>query len=181
MIKGKNRIIFITGEKNSGKTTFLKYFVRTIAGSANIEVDGFIAEAIIEFGHKTGFRLHALQKNNKKLLCSEVHRKKWIKMGRFYFNPEGFRFGDRILSELKETINCVIIDEYGPLELREEGWHHSIGHLLKRNGLTVMIAVRSEILPEVVERFNGHEMHIFNINQSTPAAVTSSIRTLMSF
>jgi nucleoside-triphosphatase THEP1 len=175
----KNRIILITGEKNSGKTTFLKYFTRTIAGSANIDADGFIAEALIESGHKTGFRLLALNNNSTKLLCSEVPREKWIMIGRFYFDPEGFRFGEKILKELKDTTNCVIIDEYGPLELREEGWYSSIGQLLKRSGLTLLITVRSEILPEVVERFKGHEMHIYNINQNTSPWIANSIRTLL--
>ncbi|MBS0000299.1 MAG: hypothetical protein KFF73_15060 [Cyclobacteriaceae bacterium] len=174
-----NRIILITGEKNSGKTTFLKYFIDHVAIKKELILGGFIAEGIFRSGRKTGFDLIGLSHYDKKLLCTNIPRKGWIRMGKFYFDPDGFRFGENQLANLPDGVNWMIIDEYGPLELSGKGWRKTVDRLLEKNGLTLIITVRKEILTEVIENFEGHELHVYDIKNSSNASITRELSKLL--
>jgi nucleoside-triphosphatase THEP1 len=176
-----NRIILIAGNKNSGKTTFLKQLIESVTTQQHLRLGGFIAEGIIQSGRKTGFILIDVVNNIEKLLCSEIPRKGWEKMGRFYFDPAGFLLGERILSNLPDNTDCVIVDEYGPLELEGKGWDHGIREVLSKSRSDLILTVRQEILPEVVDRFNGYEMHVFNINQNRKQIILREIQKLITF
>ena len=174
-----NRIILITGEKNSGKTTYLKYFIHQVAIRENLPIGGFFTEGIFKSGRISGYDLIELDHHDKKLLCSNIPRKGWIKMGRFYFDPEGFRFGEQVLSNIPEGVAWIMIDEYGPMEISGKGWRKAIDQLLERNELTLMITIRVDLLNEAIEKFQGHEIHVFNISQGNFPQITSSLKKLM--
>jgi nucleoside-triphosphatase THEP1 len=104
----------------------------------------------------------------------------WIKMGKFYFDPEGFRFGQQVLSNIPEEVEWIMIDEYGPMEISGMGWRTAIDQLLERDGLTLMITIRVDLLKETIENFLGHEIHVFNISQSNFPRITTALKKLMS-
>lgn len=174
-----NRIILITGDKNSGKTSFIKHFIDQVVSKEKLPYGGFIAEGIFKSGKKSGFDLVELNRHDKKLLCTNIPKKGWIKMDNFYFDPEGFRFGEDILFNLAEETKWIVIDEYGPMELSGMGWRKAIDQLMKREGLTLLITVRLEILPEVIENFRGHEIHVYNINESYFSWITTAMKKLV--
>ncbi len=174
-----NRIILITGEKNSGKTSFLKHFIDQVAIKKNLPYGGFITEGIFKSGQKTGLDLIELSHYQRKLLCKNIPRKGWIRMGQFFFDPEGFSFGEQVLSNLPESTDWIIIDEYGPLELSGTGWRNVIDQLMEKEGLTLMMTARLDILPDVIENLKGHEIHVFNISQNQYSRIIEALKKLM--
>lgn len=173
------RLILITGEKNSGKTTFLTYFLENVARKKGYLPGGFLAEGIYRAGIKTGFDLVDLNNGHKKMLCTDIPKKGWIQMGRFFFDPEGFRFGETLLTQLQKNACPVVVDEFGPLELSGKGWRHAIDRLLSREDLVLMMTVRKEILDGVINVFSGNELHVFNVNRSAPAILAEEITKLL--
>ena len=174
-----NSIILICGNKNSGKTAFLKDFINTITFKKDILIAGFLAEGIYNGEHKTGFNLVNIQSRDKKLICTDQPVKGWEKSGRFYFNPDGLLFGKKILTNLSKLTKLVIIDEYGPLELSGGGWDHEILQLLPKNKPTIMMTVRVEILSDVIQKYSGHEIHVYNINQHKTSAIIQEIEKII--
>ncbi len=173
-----NRFILICGYKNSGKTTFLKKFLNSISRSKEILAAGFLAEGIFEGELKTGFNLVNIQSRAEILLCADQPVKGWGKTGRFYFNPEGISFGKKILKTLPVSINLVIIDEYGPLELGGGGWDPEISELLQKDKQSIMMTVRTEILSNVIQRYAGNEIHVMNINEDKGPGIIREIEKL---
>jgi nucleoside-triphosphatase THEP1 len=174
-----NRIILITGEKNSGKTTFLKYFIHHVIKKRNLIPAGFIAEGIFVSGEKRGFDLIGLVDGKKKTLCTDIPRMDWLNRGKFFFDPEGFRFGEEQLAMISENSCPVIIDEFGLLEMSGAGWRNAVERLLDKTNLTLMITVRKEILARAIDIFSGHELHVFDVNKTTHAALSDEIAKLM--
>jgi nucleoside-triphosphatase THEP1 len=113
------------------------------------------------------------------MLCSDIPKNGWIQLGRFFFDPEGFRFGEDLLTHLHENACPVVTDEFGPLELSGKGWRNSIDRLIVKKDLILMMSVRKEILAAVIDVFTGHELHVFDVNKSTHAALANEIAKLL--
>ncbi len=174
-----NRIILITGEKNSGKTSYLKHFIEKVALNENLSFGGFISEGIFNSGRLSGYNLIELIHQDKRLLCSDTPKTGSLRIGKYYFDPEGFRFGEEILLKLPEGTEWILIDEYGPVELSGEGWSKTIDQLLKKEGVNLMITVRLELLAEVIDKFQGYEIHVFNVCRSDFSRITTAIKKLI--
>jgi nucleoside-triphosphatase THEP1 len=174
-----NRIILITGEKKSGKTSYVKYFIEQVAIRKNLPYAGFITEGIFKSGQLTGYDLIDITHLNKKRLCSNIPRKGWFRMGHFYFDPDGLHFADQVLSNLPRGTQWVLIDEYVPLEISGKGWIKSLDQLMKNEGLNFMITVRPGLLTKVIEKYQGHEIHVFNIRQSDFTRITTALNKLV--
>ena len=174
-----NRIILITGKKNSGKTSFLKYFINTILRKRGLTPAGFIAEGKPNSGRKSEFELVNIHHHEKKRLCTGVPKKGWINMGKFYFDPEGLSFGDHLLNNIPGNANPVIIDEFGQLELSGKGWKKAVDTLMDGNDRTMIITVRKDVLAAVVVYFNGNEVHVFNIDMNNRESLAAEITKLL--
>jgi nucleoside-triphosphatase THEP1 len=150
-MKFKNcRLILLTGEKHSGKTTFLKRLAVKLK-KEKFRIAGFLAPSIYEGAFLLGYDLVDIQNGRHE----EFARRKSVEDA-FQFSEQGLEFGWKILKS-KETRNAdlIIIDEFGPLELAGLGWRETIDSLLLSTDCIVMLVVRKEIAGKVKKLYKN--------------------------
>ena len=176
-----NQIFIITGTQGSGKTTFLSELM-TYLKAEGISIGGFIAHGFWKDNIRNGFELENLQTGEKVVLSQAKPVEGWEKFRRFYFNPDSFEFGEKLLSP-DNLINTelIAIDEIGPFELQGNGWRKAIDKLLEDTNTPMIWVCRKSILTEIVAEFNLKSYHIFNISKENPEVLAREIISQLNF
>jgi nucleoside-triphosphatase THEP1 len=142
-------LILWTGKKHSGKTTAVAKLVK-IASSEGFEIAGVLAPSVYHNGRLVGFDALDLQDKT----CAPLARRK-INGGKnesFTFIASGLKHGyDALSAGINESVDIIIIDEFGPLELNGEGWRKSADSLMSYSNILKLFVVRLE-LADVVQR-----------------------------
>ena len=162
----KSKIFIITGGQGSGKTTFLANLIEYLR-KENILIGGIIANGFWENNVRTGFELEDIYTGEKKILCLTNPIEGWEKFRRFYFNPEGFEFGNKVLNPANlAKADIIVIDEVGPFELEDKGWAQAIKSLLKINKKPMIWVVRENLTEDIITHFEIDDFNMFDINSS---------------
>jgi nucleoside-triphosphatase THEP1 len=168
-------VIIITGEREEGKTMFVKKISEDLK-ELDFNLGGFLSVGIHNLGERTGFNIMDVQTSKQTELCTSVQNEKWVRYGRFYFNPEGISEGNKILDvENVSEKDLVIIDEVGPLELKGEGWSRSISNLVNSASVPQLWVVRQSLVNNVIKKWVKGEAFIFNISEDSPEMVVELI------
>ena len=158
------KIYIITEDEHKGKTTFVKNIVSRLLNSG-INIQGFIAEAVIIDKKLSGYDLKNVQNNKKIQIITKEKHDNWLKLGSYFFNPKGFGFGINILNNKNiNNADLIVIDEIGPLELSGKGWCNQINNLLTGNSVSMIWVVRKSIIKEVIEKWEISNYEIINIS-----------------
>jgi len=140
MVSTQNRLILWTGPKHCGKTTSATQLI-LMARAEGFTVAGILQPSLYDNGELVGFDVLDIQ-NQKRTPLARRNKDKST-MGFFNFITEGLTFGNAVLSE--EAIkfaDLVIIDEFGPLELKGQGWRRNIDSLLSSSNAIILIIIR---------------------------------------
>jgi len=86
-----NKITIISGEKQSGKTTYLINFLNIKKAYGN-NYQGFVAIGTFKDGIRNSFSLMDISTNKKMLFMNTKPILNAPKQGKFYINPEGIAF-----------------------------------------------------------------------------------------
>jgi len=173
----KPAVVIITGEIHSGKTTFALNVI-TALKEKNINVCGFLAIGIDENGERKGFKLMDLQTGEKTDLCSTSEIPESFKAGRYYFRRKAIEKGIKILTNIPDDCQCVIIDEIGPLEIAGGGWSMAIDHLCRKNISPQIWVIRKSIIKKAIRRWNAGDIYIFDIQTDNVASAAEKIAEL---
>ncbi len=159
-----NKVFIITGSQGSGKTTFLDKLIKHLKAEG-VSVGGFIAHGFWNNNERSGFELENIQTGEKIILCQTNPAKGWQKFRRFYFNPEGFAFGNKVLdpANLGKT-DFIAIDEVGPFELENRGWAQAIKLLLHNIDKPMIWVVRKSLIKEILSHFSINDFTILDID-----------------
>jgi nucleoside-triphosphatase THEP1 len=172
-------IVIITGERQKGKTSFTKLLIDELKKN-NTRVAGFLAPGIHQDSKRIGFDLIDIQTGEQKELCREKKGKTDTSFRRFTFNKEGLDMGNRILSiECLHEIQLVVIDEVGPMEMRNEGWSASIEKLCENNGIMQLWTVRKPMVQQVAATWQVGEVFVFDIEKESPVEVARYISKML--
>lgn len=141
----KNKLILWVGEKHCGKTTSAAELVRR-AGKEGFKVSGLLAPCVYRDNEFIGFDVLDLRSSHRTSLA----RCKDGKAGPFDFISGGLKLGDAVLS-LEETrsADLIVVDEFGPLELKGNGWRKSVDSLLTTSDAIILLVVRRELVDAV--------------------------------
>lgn len=172
----EHKIIIITGEQGSGKTTFLQEMIFGLANN-NIKTGGILAEGFWKNYERDFFELIDLKSKNGILFCQREPKEGWEKLRHFYINPSGQKFGEEALDPkyLKDS-DIVVIDEIGPFELKGKGWALSIHSILKElQGMFMVWVVRRSLVDEVTSHFNIQPLKVYNVEEVCAENVASYI------
>ena len=144
-------LIFLKGERNSGKTKKV-YELYQCLKQNGISVSGIISIAEMENNVKKNYYALNLYDNEKKLLASKDNICSGKKFGGYYFYEDGFDYSEKVLMENIED-RVKIIDEVGRLEINKGGFYKILNFLIKNYRGNLILVVRSSNLKDIVNTF----------------------------
>jgi len=143
-----SNVVILSGAVQSGKTTaLLNHFSR------KSNVGGFICPDV------NGQRMIYFLNERRVVPFQIVNNENEVSIGKFTFDKNVFNKACDILVDTSTLeSDFVIVDEVGPLELKEQGYYRSLKILLenwttKRDG-TLILVVREHLVNEVISKFD---------------------------
>lgn len=142
------KIKIVTGKVHSGKTTKLFRFIHE-----NENIDGILAPIVNDKR-----RLYHISTKTIKDLEVDEKSEKTISIGKYYFLNESFDWANQLLIEgFHSSVDSLIIDEIGKLELKGEGLHKSVAEIFKNINSTnkkLIIVIRDYLLKDVLQYYS---------------------------
>jgi nucleoside-triphosphatase len=170
----QDKLILWTGEKHSGKTTSVARLVK-IVRAEGFNVAGVLAPSVYHNGRLIGFDVLDLRNGSRAPLTRR--RMDDAKMSPFVFTDKGMKLGHTALRQ--GSVKCadlVVVDEFGPLELRGQGWRSSVDSLLASITTTILLVVRHELVDPVHHIYA--DFYGWNINADEPNSLNKIIDIL---
>jgi len=153
MVAAQNRLILWTGPKHCGKTTNATKLAQ-VASAEGFNVAGLLAPSLYRNSKLLGFDILDLQnKTRAPLARCKISQSK---ARSFTFISDGLKLGNAVLSAEATTksADIVIVDEFGPLELNNEGWRRNVDSLLASSNAVVLLVVRRELADTVRQLYS---------------------------
>ena len=142
-----SKIFVLSGPIQTGKTTRLSEWV-----NSQTRIDGILAPLIKgerHLLHIASLESHSLENT------SDI--KDQIRIGRFIFSRDVFLWARERLTTIDgSSIDWLILDEIGPLELEGKGLELAISSLLKKfNSLeiNILFVIREGLVQKVIEHY----------------------------
>lgn len=137
-------VYILSGPVRSGKTTSLLQWAgqrADVYGILTPEVNG--KRVFMDAQSKEQFPMEAVSAETAIMT-----------VGRFAFSKAGFDKAIKIIRENIKLPGWLVIDEIGPLELREEGFHDVLKETLDNRTGNTLLVVREEMVQAVQAFFN---------------------------
>ena len=177
MILARKAAILI-GDRETGKTTLCLKLAGEISGAGGIVCPAFFDSD----GNKIGFRCVSIATGESWELGS-VRREfggAGHSTGKYLFSETGIEKGITSIREsLERDGGITIIDEIGPLELREGRGFAPVLQLLAAAG-NLIIVVRPGLIDEVVRFLPGHRYRLFHLTVSNRETLKMDIVSFFS-
>jgi nucleoside-triphosphatase THEP1 len=146
-------IIFLTGERDSGKTIVCEQVIKKMSGAFKT-ITGVISPGRYEDNKKTGIYCLDISSSDKKLLAfyspgwdAKNPQRDW------QFDWETLHWGNEVLGNSCPT-DLLVIDEVGYLEFeKEEGWVNALAALDSRMYQYALVVVRPALIENALERY----------------------------
>ncbi len=153
-MRAKNLHLFITGKPGAGKTTLIRKLSNYLF-EKGINLTGFYTEEIRGRMKRTGFKLTTIHEDNTYILAST--EPPGIPFGRYYVKKEGI---DRGIRAIKRDAELYIIDEIGPMEMKNPNFMPAVNDILKSDKNVIAVIHRN--LAHTVEEENLYQITIEN-------------------
>jgi nucleoside-triphosphatase THEP1 len=156
-------INIITGKVNSGKTSKLIDIFNMLG-----EGDGFSNRKIYVDDCYIGQEIVVMSSGESRVWSYRgIPPEKWQQAfcyEKYSFSKDGLEFAENIITNLlSSAIEPIYIDEIGPLELQEKGFHK----LFKRCVLSrkeIYVVIRESCIKAVIEKYNIEGYKIIHSN-----------------
>ncbi len=153
MVLMQNKLVLWTGKKHSGKTTAAAKLAQT-ARAEGFAVAGSLAPSTYRNGRLIGYDI--LDLRNKTRASLAQRKTDGNKTERFTFVADGLKLGrDALSPAATKSADIIIVDEFGPLELRGDGWRKDVDSLLALSDALILLVVRRELADRVQELYAG--------------------------
>lgn len=170
------KIFIVSGEIGAGKTTCLKYIAQQLLQN-NISVSGFISAQVIENKQTTAYNIVNIKTNKSTPFLRRQGNNMQEKIGPYYIYSEGFEAGKKAINKNAGTL--IVMDEIGKLELNELGWAKTLQEITSTNNHYLLLSVRKEILPEIIEKFKLYPNKITDVSEKRCKEFAQSIEILI--
>jgi nucleoside-triphosphatase THEP1 len=170
----RNRLILWTGQRHSGKTTRAAELAQ-LARDEGFDVAGLLAISVYRDGRLIGFDAFDIR---SKIRAPLARRKAGgPKFGPFSFITEGQKLGAAALSPAAtKSAKLIIVDEFGPLELSQQGWRESVDSLLTSSDAVILLVVRQDLAKAVMQLYR--DIHSIELNAGKPDSVEQAVTFL---
>jgi len=156
------RINIITGEKHSGKTTFLLRKVQELRENGS-EVLGVVSRGTFVGGRRHSFFVQDIETKEERLLMSSESVKNAEKIGRFYIQQSAFDWGTKLLQKaINSDCKIIVLDEIGRSELEGKAWADSLSELINSDK-ELYLVVRKEWVADIIENYKIDDYKIIQI------------------
>jgi nucleoside-triphosphatase len=150
--------ILITGKSGIGKTTLCQELINSLKKN-NINYGGVLCP---------GNDAVDLMTNEKKLFLDKEGIKPSKTCNKF-INEEGMSFAVKAVKNAIDKCDFIVIDEYGPLELRREGLAEVMDDAIK-SGKDILIVVRDKLKDHFLEKYSDFKFEVFDIDKEEDLA-----------
>jgi nucleoside-triphosphatase THEP1 len=152
------KLILLTGEKQTGKTTALVSWIKH-----RENVAGILTPVV------NGKRLfYSINDSSYYDMEAAPNEKNVLSVGKFQFSATAFTKTEELISAWSNQShwNWIIIDEIGPLELvQQKGLYNSFRKLIQATGkYNLLIVVRPSLIQQVLELISPSSWKIEVIN-----------------
>ena len=145
-------VVLWIGPKHSGKSTAAARLVER-ATAEGFPVAGILAPAVYHGGALAGFDAVNVVTGLRRPLARRAEQTQ-CDVGPFAFETEGLRLGSAALAPVAaRSAALVIVDEFGPLELRGRGWRSAVDRLTSEFQGVLLLVVRDELARDVVRLY----------------------------
>jgi nucleoside-triphosphatase THEP1 len=145
------KVVLVVGDKNSGKTTYLKNILNRCKDKG-YQVGGLLGLGTLKNGAKYSYRLMDVQSGKLRLFASkEKEMNNSFVYGSYHFSLSAITWGNKILRE-SSMRDIIFFDEYGPLEELGLGFQDELDWLLKNIKGILFISVRPSLKETVLNR-----------------------------
>jgi len=169
------KVVLWYGPKHSGKSTAAMRLVER-ATAEGFSVAGISAPAVFRDSILAGYDVVDLATGLRTALARLADRDS-AETGRFAFEEEGWRLGIAALAPTATAAAAlVMVDEFGPLELRGRGWRSAVDKLTPAFGGILLLVVRAELTEEVTRLYARWDLE--RIPACAPDAVDQMIQVL---
>lgn len=151
----KTRLILWTGPRHSGKTTSAADLAQK-AKSQGFSIAGLLAPSIYTNGRLTGFDALDIKTRDRVPLAERQPAEQTTEVGEFTFSKDGLQFGSNTLDTTSvKSADLIIIDEFGPLELADNGWRKNVDSILFDTNVLLVLVVRDQIIDQVKKLYEA--------------------------
>ncbi|MFO8020858.1 MAG: nucleoside-triphosphatase [Perlabentimonas sp.] len=169
-----SKIIIITADKQSGKTTFLKELVALLE-KKNQQVWGFFAEGLWnDNGERTGFNLITLPAKSSIPLCNKTTTQ-WQPFGSYFFNPKAIEQGTAHLENAPSGVP-IFIDEVGLFELDDQIWANAFSNIISKRDNPIIVTIRRAFLEQSKNKW---ELNGATIVDATTDCPEDTVKTIL--
>ncbi|OPZ98260.1 MAG: NTPase [Planctomycetes bacterium ADurb.Bin412] len=142
-----------TGPRHAGKTSKLLQ-LESAARQQGIPLAGLLSLSIYQQGHLTGFDLLDIATRQTRPLARRPQPSV-----PFAFDSAAFDWGNEILAGIDtRNAHLIILDEFGPLELRGSGWRPAADRLIRTTRTPLLLVVRDGLGSAVRPLYPSRDM-----------------------
>jgi nucleoside-triphosphatase THEP1 len=162
-MKERKNIFIVTGEVHEGKSTFVRQFSDFLLKEGK-NACGFITRGTFKDGIREDFALFDIKAQKEYPFISSEEVESWVKFKRFYFNPDVFIRGMKIMETcVDDKCDLVILDEIGPMEAEKGGWHEVMNYLVENPDMKQIWVCRDNLAKDFANEMNIPEDNIFSV------------------
>jgi nucleoside-triphosphatase len=169
-----SKIYFLTGKINEGKTTTLQKWLK-IWEKRKLRVGGIVAIAKWKSGIKHSYEIHDIETGKSCLFAAMEKIEDGISMGRFNFSIKGIAFAEKVLLRNPSSLDILIVDEIGPLEISGRGLAKALEMILHYPPKNLILVVRESLAERVADAFKIKKFKSLKINHPCPFSDNSGI------
>jgi len=132
----KKRLLLVTGLPGSGKTTVVSKTAQRL-NEKGYSVGGMLSRDVRCHSSRIGFEILNLNNGSKGWLAS-IHQKPGPQIGKYRVNIDDIdKIGVQAITEANESLDVVVIDEIGPMELFSERFIEAVKRIIEGRKLMV--------------------------------------------
>lgn len=151
-LRNGKKIIIITGEVNSGKTARVEKVV-ALLNRLQGRTAGVYSKGVFRKEKKVGYTIVSVESGQSSGFATDTQTDKYtLRQGRYWFDESVFEVYNQKLIE-KQNSDYILIDEIGPLELKDKGFHIALKHLLQHHQKKLILIIRSRLIEKVLNKY----------------------------
>ena len=142
-----------TGPRHAGKTSKLLQ-LESVVRQQGVHLAGILSLSIYQQGHLRGFDLLDITSRQTRPLARRPQPSQ-----PFSFDSAAFDWGNEILARTDtRNAHLIILDEFGPLELRGSGWRPAADRLIRTTRTPLLLVVRDGLVSAVRPLYPSRDM-----------------------